>query len=87
MQQGTPIASLSLDQTQANVASSIAAASSAQAALATAQAEAQQAEAQRAKAAEKQVAASGAGVRQAQAKFINHLVVTPWMSRKTFRLR
>lgn len=51
VQQGTPIASLSLDQTQANVASSIAAASSAQAALATAQAEQQQAEAQRTKAA------------------------------------
>ncbi|MEH2001353.1 MAG: hypothetical protein V7L00_21860 [Nostoc sp.] len=39
VQQGTPIASLSLDQTQANVASSIAAANSAQAALATAQAQ------------------------------------------------
>lgn len=51
VQQGTPIASLSLDQTQANVASSIADANSAQAALATAQAQQQQAEAQRAKAA------------------------------------
>ncbi|MEH2079930.1 MAG: efflux RND transporter periplasmic adaptor subunit [Nostoc sp.] len=51
VQQGTQIASLSLDQTQANVASSIAAASSAQAALGTAQAELQQAEAQRTKAA------------------------------------
>ncbi|WP_442942340.1 hypothetical protein [Nostoc sp.] len=39
VQQGTEIASLSLDQTQANVASSIAAASSAQAALGTAQAQ------------------------------------------------
>ncbi len=51
VQQGTEIASLSLDQTQANVASSIAAASSAQAALGTAQAQLQQAEAQRTKAA------------------------------------
>ncbi|MFN6530687.1 hypothetical protein [Nostoc sp. ChiSLP03a] len=51
VQQGTPIASLSLDQAQANVASSIAAANSVQAALATAQAEQQQAEAQRTKAA------------------------------------
>ncbi|MDZ7950403.1 MAG: hypothetical protein RMY27_04965 [Nostoc sp. DedQUE09] len=46
VQQGTPIASLSLDQAQANVASSIAAANSVQAALGTAQAEQQQAEAQ-----------------------------------------
>ncbi|MEH2170545.1 MAG: efflux RND transporter permease subunit [Nostoc sp.] len=51
VQQGTPIASLSLDQAQANVTSSIAAASSVQAALGTAQAEQQQAEAQRTKAA------------------------------------
>ncbi|BBD66604.1 RND family efflux transporter MFP subunit [Nostoc commune NIES-4072] len=51
VQQGTPIASLSLDQAQANVASSIAAASSAQAALGTAQAEQQQAIGQRTKAA------------------------------------
>ncbi|MGI2905767.1 efflux RND transporter periplasmic adaptor subunit [Tolypothrix sp. VBCCA 56010] len=51
VQQGTQIASLSLDQTQANVASSIAAASSAQAALGTAQAQLQQAEAQRTRAA------------------------------------
>ncbi|MDZ8065968.1 MAG: efflux RND transporter periplasmic adaptor subunit [Nostoc sp. DedQUE08] len=51
VQQGTPIASLSLDQAQANVASLIAAANSVQAALATAQAEQQQAEAQRTKAA------------------------------------
>ncbi|MEH2243805.1 efflux RND transporter periplasmic adaptor subunit [Nostoc sp.] len=51
VQQGTQIASLSLDQTQANVASSIAAASSAQAALLTAQAQLQQAEAQRTKSA------------------------------------
>ncbi|MEH2314574.1 MAG: efflux RND transporter periplasmic adaptor subunit [Nostoc sp.] len=51
VQQGTEIASLSLDQTQANVASSIAAASSAQAALGTTQAQLQQAEAQRTKAA------------------------------------
>ncbi|BDI15207.1 hemolysin D [Nostoc cf. commune SO-36] len=51
VQQGTPIASLSLDQAQANVTSAIAAANSVQAALATAQAEQQQAEAQRTKAA------------------------------------
>jgi RND family efflux transporter MFP subunit len=61
VQQGTPIASLSLDQTQANVASSIAAASSAQAALGTAQAELQQAEAQRTK--------SGANVQLQQVQF------------------
>lgn len=51
VQQGTEIASLSLDQTQANVASSIAAGSAAQAALGTAQAQLQQAEAQRSRAA------------------------------------
>ncbi|OUL32854.1 efflux transporter periplasmic adaptor subunit [Nostoc sp. T09] len=49
VQKGTPIASLSLDQTQANVASSIAAASAAQAGLKTAQAQLQQAQAQRTK--------------------------------------
>ncbi|MBD2450762.1 efflux RND transporter periplasmic adaptor subunit [Nostoc sp. FACHB-152] len=51
VQKGTPIASLSLDQTQANVASSIAAASATQAGLKTAQAQLQQAQAQRTKAA------------------------------------
>ncbi|MEH2070228.1 MAG: efflux RND transporter periplasmic adaptor subunit [Nostoc sp.] len=51
VQQGTQIASLSLDQTQADVASSIAAANSAKAALLTAQAQLQQSEAQRTKAA------------------------------------
>lgn len=51
VQKGTPIASLSLDQTQANVASSLAATNAAQAALKTAQAELQQAEAQRTRAA------------------------------------
>ncbi|MBD2436554.1 efflux RND transporter periplasmic adaptor subunit [Nostoc sp. FACHB-110] len=51
VQKGTPIASLSLDQTQANVASSIAAANAAQAGLKTAQAQLQQAQAQRSKAA------------------------------------
>ncbi|BAY07618.1 efflux RND transporter periplasmic adaptor subunit [Calothrix sp. NIES-2098] len=49
VQKGTPIASLSLDQTQANVASSVAAASAAQAGLKTAQAQLQQAQAQRTK--------------------------------------
>lgn len=49
VQKGTPIASLSLDQTQANVASSIAAANAAQAGLKTAQAQLQQAQAQRTK--------------------------------------
>ncbi|BCL39531.1 efflux RND transporter periplasmic adaptor subunit [Nostoc sp. MS1] len=49
VQKGTPIASLSLDQTQANVANSIAAASAAQAGLTTAQAQLQQAQAQRTK--------------------------------------
>ncbi|OKH49702.1 efflux transporter periplasmic adaptor subunit [Calothrix sp. HK-06] len=51
VQEGTKIVSLSLDQTQANVASSRASLSAAQAALATAQAQLQQAEAQRTKAA------------------------------------
>ncbi|WP_445633502.1 efflux RND transporter periplasmic adaptor subunit [Nostoc sp. DSM 114161] len=49
VQKGTPIASLSLDQTQANVASSIATVNAAQAGLKTAQAQLQQAEAQRTK--------------------------------------
>lgn len=49
VQKGTAIASLSLDQTQANVASSIAAANAAQAGLKTAQAQLQQAQAQRTK--------------------------------------
>ena len=51
VQKGTLIASLSLDQTQANVASSVAAANAAQAAIGTARAELQQAEAQRTRAA------------------------------------
>ncbi len=51
VQKGVPIASLSLDHTQANVASSIAATNAAQAALKTAQAQLQQAEAQRTRAA------------------------------------
>ncbi|MGE5655665.1 MAG: efflux RND transporter periplasmic adaptor subunit [Actinomycetota bacterium] len=51
IEKGTPIASLSLDQTQANVASSIAATNAAQAGLRTAQAQRQQAEAQRTRAA------------------------------------
>ncbi|GAA6615484.1 efflux RND transporter periplasmic adaptor subunit [Scytonema sp. NUACC26] len=51
VQKGTLIASLSLDQTQANVASSIAASSAAQAALGTARAQLQQSEAQRTRAA------------------------------------
>lgn len=51
VQKGTLIASLSLDQTQANVASSVAAANAAQAAIGTAQAQLQQAEAQRTRAA------------------------------------
>lgn len=50
VQKGTLIASLSLDQTQANVASSVAAANAAQAAIGTAQAQRQQAEAQRTRA-------------------------------------
>lgn len=49
VQKGRLIASLSLDQTQANVASSIAAAGAAQAAIGTAQAQLQQAQAQRTK--------------------------------------
>ncbi|WP_228058800.1 efflux RND transporter periplasmic adaptor subunit [Nostoc sp. LEGE 06077] len=49
VQKGTAIASLSLDQTQANVASSIAATNAAQAGFKTAQAQLQQAEAQRTK--------------------------------------
>ncbi|BAY15836.1 RND family efflux transporter MFP subunit [Anabaenopsis circularis NIES-21] len=49
VQKGTAIATLSLDQTQANVASSIAATNAAQAGLKTAQAQLQQAEAQRTK--------------------------------------
>lgn len=51
VQKGTLIASLSLDQTQANVASSVAATNAAQAAIETAQAQLQQAEAQRTRAA------------------------------------
>ncbi|MDZ8189044.1 MAG: efflux RND transporter periplasmic adaptor subunit [Nostoc sp. ChiSLP02] len=51
VQKGQAIASLSLDQTQANVASSVAAANAAQAGLKTAQAQLQQAQAQRTKAA------------------------------------
>ncbi|WP_313941004.1 MULTISPECIES: efflux RND transporter periplasmic adaptor subunit [Calothrix] len=51
VQKGTPIAALSLDQTQANVASAIAAANASQAGLKTAQAQLQQAQAQRTKAA------------------------------------
>ncbi len=51
VQQGTPIASLSVDQTQADVSTAQAAVGSAQAAQATAQAQLQAAEAERAKAA------------------------------------